>query len=92
VLDSFCRNMTGKRIDSLIIDGHTDNTGTDAFNDRLSLGRAASVASYFKSCPVLSKVVIIVRGWGSKQPVAPNNTPAGRQQNRRVQLSLYFRE
>jgi outer membrane protein OmpA-like peptidoglycan-associated protein len=92
ILDSFCKSMTGKMIDSLVIEGHADNTGTDAINEQLSAGRAGATASYLGSCNPLSKIAIITRGWGRRRPIAPNDTPANRQRNRRVELRVYFRE
>lgn len=92
LLDSFCRQMRARTIDSLVIEGHTDNTGTIAGNEQLSRDRAASVESYLRNCAHLIGVVMIVRGKGSQQPVAENKTPAGRQQNRRVEMRFYIRE
>jgi outer membrane protein OmpA-like peptidoglycan-associated protein len=92
VLDSFCKSMAGKLIDSLVIEGHTDNTGTSAFNEQLSSGRAQSIADYLSSCAGFSAALFVTRGWASRKPVAPNNTAAGRQKNRRVELVVYFRE
>jgi outer membrane protein OmpA-like peptidoglycan-associated protein len=91
-LDTMCRGLKGVEIDSLIIEGHTDNTGSAASNERLAMERASNVELYLKGCSYLSRKRIVTRGWGSKKPVAPNDTPAGRQQNRRVQLLLYIRE
>lgn len=92
VLDSFCNSMKGKLIDSLVVEGHTDNTGTPAFNEQLSSGRAQSIADYLRNCPGFSSALILTRGWASRRPVAPNTTAAGRQKNRRVELVVYFRE
>ncbi|MEO8406642.1 MAG: OmpA family protein [Chitinophagaceae bacterium] len=92
LLDSFCRSMQGKIIDSLVIEGHADNTGSIALNERLSIERAQSVADQLLSCQPLANKSIIMRGWGSRLPVAPNDTPANRQRNRRVVLMVYFRE
>jgi outer membrane protein OmpA-like peptidoglycan-associated protein len=92
VLDSFCRSMKGKIIDSLVIEGHTDNTGTAVFNEQLSLGRAGSAVSYLQACTAFGKISIITKGWGSRKPVGGNDTPVGRQKNRRVEIIVYFRE
>ncbi len=69
--------------------GHTDNTGTDAINNPLSVNRAKSVESYLKSCGVPAKQIVTVDGKGSTAPVADNSTAAGRQQNRRVEIYIY---
>jgi outer membrane protein OmpA-like peptidoglycan-associated protein len=69
------------------IAGHTDNTGTDAYNQQLSERRAAAVSSYLRTREVLDERIITV-GMGEGRPVAPNETVDGRQQNRRVELTL----
>jgi outer membrane protein OmpA-like peptidoglycan-associated protein len=67
--------------------GHTDSTGTNEYNQQLSQRRASSVASYLVTRQVLRDRVIEV-GMGEERPVADNNTDAGRQVNRRVELTL----
>jgi outer membrane protein OmpA-like peptidoglycan-associated protein len=92
ILDSFCRQMNGRKIDSVVVDGHTDNTGTVAFNEQLSAGRAGSAASYLSRCASFANMTIITRAWGSRKPVTENSTPANRQRNRRVEIFVYFKE
>jgi outer membrane protein OmpA-like peptidoglycan-associated protein len=67
------------------IDGHTDSTGSLEFNERLSQQRAESVRSYLSSQGV-NGGTITTQGFGPSQPIASNDTAAGRQQNRRVEL------
>ncbi len=67
--------------------GHTDNTGTTAYNQTLSERRAGSVASYL-TAQGLQPVRVITEGYGPSQPMATNSTADGRQQNRRVELRL----
>jgi outer membrane protein OmpA-like peptidoglycan-associated protein len=67
--------------------GHTDSTGTDAYNQQLSERRAASVASYLGTRGVLRDRFIEV-GMGEARPIADNSTDAGRQANRRVEITL----
>ena len=69
------------------IAGHTDSTGSDQYNQSLSERRAASVASYLQAQRVLSQRIITV-GVGEQRPIADNTTSAGRQLNRRVELTL----
>lgn len=69
------------------ITGHTDNVGSAAFNQQLSEKRASSVARYLESQKVLPQR-IITRGMGFEDPIASNDTPEGRAQNRRVELML----
>jgi len=67
--------------------GHTDSTGTDQYNQALSERRAASVASYLATRGVLRDRMIEI-GMGEARPIADNSTDAGRQANRRVELTL----
>jgi outer membrane protein OmpA-like peptidoglycan-associated protein len=67
------------------IDGYTDSTGSLEFNERLSQQRAEAVRGYLASQGVNSST-ITTQGFGPSQPIASNETPAGRQQNRRVEL------
>lgn len=73
----------------LKIDGHTDNTGTDEYNLKLSDGRAASVKAYLVSKGI-DESRIISEGFGESTPIADNKTAAGRQQNRRVEMKLFY--
>ncbi len=70
---------------SIEVDGHTDNVGRDEFNQTLSVERANAVRDYLiqQGVPTGS---ISAQGFGKTQPIASNATPAGRQQNRRVEL------
>lgn len=67
------------------IEGHTDSTGSDALNMRLSEQRAAAVRDYLSSQGIATGRLSI-QGMGKNAPIATNDTPAGRQQNRRVEL------
>jgi len=68
----------------LEIDGHTDNVGSEAFNEKLSERRAESVRTFLAQQGVAQSMT--TRGFGSTEPIASNATPVGRQQNRRVEL------
>ncbi|WP_367847953.1 OmpA family protein [Rhodoferax sp. WC2427] len=70
-------------INRLRVEGHTDNVGTTAFNQTLSLRRAEAVAQTLAS-QGMPMEGMAVRGWGKDRPVVANDTPAGRMQNRRV--------
>ena len=69
------------------VSGHTDNTGSDAHNLDLSNRRAAAVGDYLTAQQVMPQRVI-TQGFGETRPAASNDTPEGRQQNRRVELRL----
>ena len=69
------------------ITGYTDSTGSAALNNSLSLQRANAVANYLRLQGV-SADRIVTEGAGSRNPIASNATPAGREQNRRVEIVL----
>jgi outer membrane protein OmpA-like peptidoglycan-associated protein len=67
------------------VEGHTDSTGSDAYNLDLSRRRADSVRTYLVENGI-SSANIEAKGFGKDNPVATNDTAAGRQQNRRVEM------
>lgn len=69
------------------VTGHTDNTGSAAYNQDLSERRAQSVAAVLRQGGVSSSRIRVV-GAGESQPIATNQTSAGRQQNRRVDITI----
>jgi len=71
----------------IVIDGHTDNTGSNGTNDALSFRRANAVKRYLGDMGANPKRMVAV-GHGSRVPVATNATPEGRTKNRRVIMSL----
>jgi len=85
LLDSLILSARESGVDSLVIRGHTDSTGSMEWNDRLSINRAQSVAEYLQSY----FPVIRAYGHGSRQPLRDNSTPGGRQRNRRVEIFLF---
>lgn len=78
-----------KEYDKTLIDvaGHTDSTGSAAYNQQLSLERAETVARFLRSQSIDPRR-LVVRGYGERYPIASNEAAAGRQQNRRVELIL----
>lgn len=73
---------------SLKLAGHTDNVGSDAANLKLSKDRAESVKSYLVSQGA-NPSRIEATGYGESQPISTNKTASGRQNNRRVEFTLY---
>ena len=73
---------------SLQIEGHTDSVGSQEYNLRLSQDRAESVRSYLVQAGVAGDRISQVRGLGKTLPVADNDTPEGRQMNRRVEIVI----
>jgi outer membrane protein OmpA-like peptidoglycan-associated protein len=72
----------GKKI---IVEGHTDSTGSTAYNERLSVERAEHVKTFLASHGVDDSKLEVI-GQGEAQPVASNATPEGRANNRRVEI------
>ena len=70
------------------ISGHTDNTGRESHNKNLSTKRAEVVAEYLIENGV-SENRVTFEGFGSSRPIAPNNSNAGRNKNRRVELLIH---
>ena len=75
----------------LLIVGHTDAQGSDSYNMTLSERRAASAANYLVAQGV-SRARLRSTGRGESEPVAPNDTEADRQKNRRVEVAIYANE
>jgi outer membrane protein OmpA-like peptidoglycan-associated protein len=92
ILDSLCASLQKDQIDSIVVQGYTDSTGTSANNERLSSDRATSVANYINGKLLLDKQKVLGRGYGSEKPVADNRTVTGRQLNRRVEIFIYIRQ
>jgi outer membrane protein OmpA-like peptidoglycan-associated protein len=86
-LDKFATSLQNNPDTDVEIYGHTDSTGSDAINNPLSERRAESVYNYLISKGV-SGLRMSYEGFGSKQPVADNNTVAGRSENRRVEVYI----
>jgi outer membrane protein OmpA-like peptidoglycan-associated protein len=74
----------GLRLD---VEGHTDNVGGDDYNQNLSEQRGSSVRDYLTQ-QGMQQGSVTTRGFGKTQPIATNDTAAGRQQNRRVELVI----
>lgn len=71
---------------AVLIEGHTDSQGKPSVNLDLSEKRAVAVRELLKARAELSGINFTTRGLGETQPIAPNDTAEGRQQNRRVEL------
>ena len=85
VLDRFATTLNQNPVTTLRIVGHTDNVGSDATNNPLSVNRAAATRDYLVSRGVASKRISI-DGRGEQEPIADNATAAGRAKNRRVEI------
>jgi outer membrane protein OmpA-like peptidoglycan-associated protein len=87
VLDSV--GLVLKEFDKTMVEvaGHTDSDGSDAYNQDLSQRRASSVVAYLTSREIRTDRFITV-GAGESRPIASNATPDGKQQNRRVEITI----
>lgn len=86
-LDKVATTLTQYEKTYVDVMGHTDSTGSEAYNQALSERRASSVASYLTSRGVQS-ARLATRGYGESQPKASNLDEAGRAANRRVEIRL----
>jgi len=75
----------------ILIEGHTDDKGTESYNQKLSGERAASVSDLLKSMGVASSRISEI-GYGEEMPVADNTTEEGRSLNRRVEVAIFANE
>lgn len=90
VLDKVAQIMTTDRRYKLIIEGHTDEVGSDEYNDWLSSARANAIKSYLVSRDVYADS-IKTYGYGAHQPLVKSDTPEARACNRRVKFVLTTR-
>ena len=83
---AFKKAMEMGKVDKWVIEitGHTDNVGTPDANMKLSKERAESVRDYLLKAYGLPQNLLIAQGMGATQPIASNDTPDGRERNRRV--------
>ncbi len=85
IVERIARALIGVDIQRVRIDGHTDASGQEAYNQQLSVRRANSVATVLAQTG-MKQENIEIRGLGSRKPVASNDTAPGRTENRRVSI------
>jgi outer membrane protein OmpA-like peptidoglycan-associated protein len=90
LLDSLVTRIAGKLPSKMEIDGHTDNAGSAAFNKELSLQRAQSIRNYIVHKLPGLETITRIEGEGMDHPRAPNDSPANKAQNRRVEIILIY--
>ncbi len=85
IIGDIIRENPAKKV---VVTGYTDNVGSDAYNLRLSLQRAQSVADYLIYCEKVDPKLFEIVGRGKKDPIASNATKEGRAKNRRVEIGV----
>ena len=85
IVERIGKALLGVGINRVRVDGHTDASGKEAYNEQLSVRRARSVAKVLTTVG-MKEENIQLRGLGSSVPVATNTTTAGRTENRRVAI------
>jgi len=85
IVERIGKALVGAGIERVRVDGHTDASGKELYNQALSLRRAESVGKVLSSVG-MKQQNIQLRGLGSSEPVAENTTAAGRTENRRVSI------
>ena len=86
-LNNFAKVLKEYPDTDILIEGHTDSSGSDDYNLELSKRRAQSVSNYLAGLGVDPRRFTIM-GYGESRPVATNDTPEGRQANRRVEIAI----
>jgi OmpA-OmpF porin, OOP family len=86
-LDDLAQKVKLVALEVIVAVGHTDSDASDAYNDKLSMRRAAAVKAYLVSKGIDANRVL-TEGKGEKQPVASNATKAGKAKNRRVEIEV----
>lgn len=85
IVERIGKSLLGVGIERVRVDGHTDASGKEAYNEQLSLRRAKSVGTVLAAAG-MQQQNIQLRGLGSSKPVASNDTATGRTENRRVSI------
>jgi outer membrane protein OmpA-like peptidoglycan-associated protein len=88
-LDAFVQALDKSQALRFLVVGHTDNRGTDDYNDVLGQRRATRVARYLMTRHEIDPRQVTVTSYGKRNPVANNDTPEGRAANRRVEIQVY---
>lgn len=86
-LDKLAKTLVEAKNWKIDIDGHTDDKGSDSFNQKLSQDRANAVKSYLVSKGVTADT-IIATGFGETKPIVKNDSDANRERNRRVEFKI----
>lgn len=86
-LDKMAETMKEYEKTEIVVMGHTDSTGSDDYNQKLSENRAASVSRFLQQNGITA-TRLTTKGFGEQKPVASNDNASGREQNRRVEIAI----
>ncbi|RUO59030.1 hypothetical protein CWI71_09435 [Pseudidiomarina insulisalsae] len=87
ILNDVARVLKNYEKTTMVVEGHTDSTGSEEYNQRLSESRAWAVSNHLARNGVDTRRITVI-GYGESQPIATNETASGRQKNRRVELRI----
>lgn len=87
-LETFAKTLKEFPDTELLVVGHTDNVGSNSFNQTLSKKRSAAVSNYLASLGV-GRSRLSTKGRGESEPIVSNDTETSRSQNRRVEIAIY---
>lgn len=87
-LNDLSKTLAKYKDTNILVQGHTDNTGTEEHNQTLSDNRAKAVSDYLLQRKITPER-LSTEGFGESEPIASNDSAAGRQQNRRVEVAIY---
>jgi outer membrane protein OmpA-like peptidoglycan-associated protein len=90
-LDQLAATLNKYEDTDILVEGHTDSSGEDDYNQTLSERRAREVENYLVERQVKGSR-IVTKGYGESQPLTSNETEAGRRSNRRVEVAIYANE
>lgn len=88
-IDGFLGDLNGVQDKVFLVAGHTDSTGSEAYNYALGQKRANSVARYLISHEHIDPLQVTAVSYGESAPLADNATPEGRYKNRRIEILVY---
>ena len=88
-IDEFLHTLQGTDGAIFLVAGHTDNLGSEQFNQTLGQKRAASVAQYLIIQKGIDPLRVTTVSYGQQAPLVDNSTPQGRHKNRRVEILVY---
>jgi len=88
-IDAFVGDLANDQNVTILVAGYTDNSGSEDYNYALAQKRAEAVTRYLVTAKNINPTRIVTASYGEGNPIADNKTKDGREQNRRVEISVY---